>query len=123
MRISDWSSDVCSSDLDTVARVVAQGLTLSMGQPVVVANKPGANGVVAAQALASSPADGYSYLVTDGSMLSINPSLYKDQSYDPKRDFVPVSLTATSPPFLAPSPPPQRKNAVSGNPVADNKKH
>ncbi|CAP40584.1 Bug family tripartite tricarboxylate transporter substrate binding protein [Bordetella petrii] len=88
---------------DTVARVVAQGLTLSMGQPVVVENKPGANGVVAAQALASSPADGYSYLVTDGSMMSINPSLYKDLPYDPKRDFVPVSLVATSPLFLAAS--------------------
>ncbi|MCD0502936.1 Bug family tripartite tricarboxylate transporter substrate binding protein [Bordetella petrii] len=88
---------------DTVARVVAQGLTQSLGQPVVVENKPGANGVVAAQALASSPADGYSYLVTDGSMMSINPSLYKDLPYDPKRDFVPVSLIATSPLFLATS--------------------
>ncbi|MBO9354218.1 tripartite tricarboxylate transporter substrate binding protein [Bordetella petrii] len=88
---------------DTVARVVAQGLTNSLGQPVVVENKPGANGVVAAQTLASSPADGYTYLVTDGSMMSINPSLYKNLPYDPKRDFVPVSLIATSPLFLATS--------------------
>jgi tripartite-type tricarboxylate transporter receptor subunit TctC len=86
---------------DTVARVVAQRLTLNMGQSVVVENKPGANGVVAAQALASSPHDGYTYLVTDGSMMSINPTLYKDLSYSPKRDFVPVSLIATSPLFLA----------------------
>lgn len=88
---------------DTVARVVAQGLTSSLGQPVVVENKPGANGVVAAQALASAEADGYTYLVTDGSMMSINPSLYKNLPYDPKRDFVPVSLIATSPLFLATS--------------------
>ncbi|HYG43633.1 MAG TPA: tripartite tricarboxylate transporter substrate binding protein [Bordetella sp.] len=88
---------------DTVARVVAQGLTTSLGQPVVVENKPGANGVVAAQTLSSSPPDGYSYLVTDGSMMSINPSLYKNLPYDPKRDFVPVSLIATSPLFLATS--------------------
>lgn len=88
---------------DTVARVVAQRLTAALGQPVVVENKPGANGVVAAQALTSSSRDGYTYLVTDGSMMSINPSLYKDLSYDPNRDFVPVSLIATSPLFLATS--------------------
>ncbi|ANN69393.1 4,5-dihydroxyphthalate dehydrogenase [Bordetella bronchialis] len=88
---------------DTVARVVAQRVTASLGQSVVVENKPGANGVIAAQALMSSPRDGYTYLVTDGSMMSINPALYKDLSYDPKRDFVPVSLIATSPLFLATS--------------------
>lgn len=88
---------------DTVARVVAQRVTINIGQSVVVENKPGANGVIAAQALMSSPRDGYTYLVTDGSMMSINPSLYKDLSYDPKRDFVPVSLIATSPLFLATS--------------------
>lgn len=88
---------------DTVARVVAQRVTASIGQSVVVENKPGANGVIAAQALMSGPRDGYTYLVTDGSMMSINPTLYKDLSYDPKRDFVPVSLIATSPLFLATS--------------------
>lgn len=86
---------------DTVARVVAQRVSQNLGQPVVVENKPGANGVIAAQTLTSSPRDGYTYLVTDGSMMSINPALYKDLSYDPKRDFVPVSLIATSPLFLA----------------------
>ena len=88
---------------DTVARVVAQRLTTTLGQSVVVENKPGANGVIAAQALMSSPPDGYTYLVTDGSMMSINPSLYKDLPYEPKRDFLPVSLIATSPLFLATS--------------------
>lgn len=86
---------------DTVARVVAQHVSGSLGQSVVVENKPGANGVIAAQALMSSPRDGYTYLVTDGSMMSINPALYKDLSYSPKRDFAPVSLIATSPLFLA----------------------
>lgn len=86
---------------DTVARVVAQRISQNLGQAVVVENKPGANGVIAAQTLTSSPRDGYTYLVTDGSMMSINPALYKDLSYDPKRDFVPVSLIATSPLFLA----------------------
>jgi tripartite-type tricarboxylate transporter receptor subunit TctC len=86
---------------DTVARIYAQRLGEKVGQSVVVDNKPGANGVVAAQALASAPADGYTFLVTDGSMFSINPAIYKNLSYDYKRDFVPVSLAARAPLFLA----------------------
>src|SRR5512137_1953219 len=58
---------------DTVARIVAQRLGERIGQSVVVDNRPGANGGIAATVLASAPADGYSFLVTDGSMLSINP--------------------------------------------------
>lgn len=86
---------------DTVARIYAQRLGERLGQSVVVDNKPGANGVVAAQAMAASPKDGYTFLVTDGSMFSINPSLYKTISYDYKRDFVPVSLAARAPLYLA----------------------
>lgn len=86
---------------DTVARIYAQRLSDRLGQSVVVDNKPGANGVVAAQAMAASPKDGYTFLVTDGSMFSINPSLYKTISYDFKRDFVPVSLAARAPLYLA----------------------
>lgn len=86
---------------DTVARIYAQRLGDRLGQAVVVDNKPGANGVVAAQAMAVAPKDGYTLLVTDGSMFSINPSLYKTISYDYKRDFVPVSLAARAPLYLA----------------------
>jgi len=86
---------------DTVARVFAQKLGERLGQSVVVDNKPGANGVVAAQTMAASPKDGYTFLVTDGSMFSINPSIYKSISYDYKRDFVPVSLAARAPLYLA----------------------
>jgi tripartite-type tricarboxylate transporter receptor subunit TctC len=86
---------------DTVARIFAQRLTDRLGQSVVVDNKPGANGVVAAQVLASSPADGYTFLVTDGSMFSINPAIYKNLSYEYKRDFLPVSLAARAPLYLA----------------------
>ena len=84
-----------------VARIFAQRLQDRLGQSVVVDNKPGANGVVAASTLASSPADGYTFLVTDGSMFSINPAIYKNLSYDYKRDFVPVSLAARAPLYLA----------------------
>ena len=86
---------------DTVARIFAQRLTERLGQSVVVDNKPGANGVVAAQALASSPKDGYTFLVTDGSMFSINPAIYKNLGYDYKRDFMPVSLAARAPLYMA----------------------
>ncbi len=86
---------------DTVARIFAQRLGDRIGQAVVVDNKPGANGVVAAQALASVPSDGYTFLVTDGSMFSVNPAIYKNLSYEFKRDFVPVSLAARAPLYLA----------------------
>ena len=86
---------------DTVARVVGQRLSDKWGQPVVIENKPGGNGVVAAQALATKPADGYTMLVTDMSMFSINPFVYKSLPYDPQKDFTFVSLTARAPLFLA----------------------
>lgn len=86
---------------DTVARIFAQRLGDRLGQSVVVDNRPGANGVVAAQVLASSPKDGYTFLVTDGSMFSINPAIYKNLGYDYKRDFMPVSLAARAPLYLA----------------------
>jgi tripartite-type tricarboxylate transporter receptor subunit TctC len=86
---------------DTVARVVGQRLSDKWGQPVVIENKPGGNGVVAAQALAQKPADGYTMLVTDMSMFSINPFVYKSLPYDAQKDFTFVSLTARAPLFLA----------------------
>ena len=86
---------------DTVARMLAQRLQESFGQTFVVENRPGANGAVAAAALSTAAADGYTLLVTDGSMLTINPLLYKKLSYDPHADFLPVSLVARSPLFLA----------------------
>ena len=86
---------------DTVARIFAQRLGEKLGQPVVVDNRPGANGVVAAQAIATAPKDGYTFLVTDGSMFSINPAIYKNLGYDYKRDFLPVALLARAPLYLA----------------------
>ena len=89
---------------DTVARIFAQRLGDKLGQSVVVDNRPGANGVVAAQAIATAPKDGYTFLVTDGSMFSVNPAIYKNLGYDYKRDFMPVSLAARAPLYLAVNP-------------------
>ena len=89
---------------DTVARIYSQKLGDQIGQPVIIDNKPGANGTNAAQALALAPIDGYTFLVTDGSTFSINPLMYKNLSYDYKRDFVPISLIARAPLYLAVNP-------------------
>jgi tripartite-type tricarboxylate transporter receptor subunit TctC len=86
---------------DTVARLIGQRLADKWGQAVVVENKPGGNGVVAAQALAAKPADGYTLMVTDGSMFSINPFVYENLPYDALKDFTFISLTARAPLFLA----------------------
>src|SRR3954467_10693156 len=89
---------------DTVARIVAQRLGDRLGQPVVVDNRPGGNGAVAAGVFTSSAADGYTFLLTDGSMFSINPKLYSKLAYDADKDFIPVALIARAPLFLALNP-------------------
>lgn len=89
---------------DTVARILARYLPEAVGQPVVVDNKPGAGGAVAAATLTSSPADGYTLMLTDGSTLAITPLLTKSTTYDVARDFVPVSLVGKAPLFLAVNP-------------------
>ena len=88
---------------DTIARVVGQRLTEKWGQPVVVENRPGSNGVVAAQYVLTKPADGYTLMVTDLATFSINPFTYKSLPYAEK-DFAFVSLTARAPLFLALNP-------------------
>ena len=88
---------------DTVARIVARRLQEQLGQSVVVENRPGANGGVAAVTLTTAPADGYTFMVTDGSVVSINPVIYSKLPYNPE-DLVPVALLARAPLFLAAHP-------------------
>jgi tripartite-type tricarboxylate transporter receptor subunit TctC len=77
---------------DIVARLVAQPLSARLGQPVVVENKPGANTIVATDAVAKSPADGHTILMTTDATFSINPHLYAKLPYDARRDFSPVTM-------------------------------
>jgi tripartite-type tricarboxylate transporter receptor subunit TctC len=86
---------------DTVARVVGQKLSDKWGQPVVIENKPGGNGVVSAQALSTRAADGYTLMITDGTMFSVNQFIYAKLPYDPVKDFTFISLIARAPLFLA----------------------
>ncbi len=89
---------------DSVARIVAQKLTERLGQSVVVDNKPGGNGVVAYQNLMAGVADSHSFIVSDGSMLSITPQLNKAANYQVGKELLPVSLIARSPLFLVAHP-------------------
>src|SRR3982751_905528 len=81
---------------DQLGRLLAQKLSETIGQQVVVDNRPGAAGVLAADAVAKSPPDGYTLLMTTTSIYAIIPSLRKDLQYDSVRDFVPVSRIATA---------------------------
>jgi tripartite-type tricarboxylate transporter receptor subunit TctC len=75
---------------DSVARVIGQQLTVQMGQPVLVENRPGANGVIGAELVAKAAPDGYTVLVTSTSF-AINPSIYKTLPFDALKDFAPVT--------------------------------
>lgn len=77
---------------DTTARLISNPIAEQTGQPVVVDNRAGANGFIAAQAVAGAPADGYTFLVTTSTTHAVNAALFKRLPYDPIKDFAPVSL-------------------------------
>jgi tripartite-type tricarboxylate transporter receptor subunit TctC len=81
---------------DIVARLVAARMSESLGQSVVVENRTGAAGSIAAAAVAKAPPDGYTILVVSSSY-AINPSLYSNLPFDPQKDLAPVSLLAEAP--------------------------
>jgi tripartite-type tricarboxylate transporter receptor subunit TctC len=88
---------------DILGRIVAQNLSERFGQQVVVENKPGASGMIGADLVAKSPPDGYT-LLANASIHVINPSLYKNPTYDAIKDFTPVSLIAEVPLVLVVAP-------------------
>jgi tripartite-type tricarboxylate transporter receptor subunit TctC len=79
---------------DFMARLLADKLKSSLGQTVVVENKPGANGAIAAKQIADSDPDGYTLFFTTVGAVAINPGLRSDLPYDPVKDFAPVGLAA-----------------------------
>ncbi|MBX3601916.1 MAG: tripartite tricarboxylate transporter substrate binding protein [Rubrivivax sp.] len=79
---------------DVIGRSVAQSLGEALGQQVVVENRPGANGNLGADAVAKSPADGYTLLLSSGGAMTVNPFLYTSMPFDPQRDLVPVASAA-----------------------------
>jgi tripartite-type tricarboxylate transporter receptor subunit TctC len=86
---------------DTSARLLGRRLQERVGQSVVVENRAGGNGSIAASVIASSPADGYTLLVVDTTLLSVSPLFVSQLSYNPQKDLVPIAALARTPLFLA----------------------
>jgi tripartite-type tricarboxylate transporter receptor subunit TctC len=82
---------------DVVARLLGQRLGEAWGQPVVIENRVGAGGNIGADVVAKSAPDGYTLLMTSGSIVTANPYMYKSLPFDPARDFVPITNVATGP--------------------------
>lgn len=87
-------SVTAGGSIDTIARSYGEVLSQALGQSVVIENKPGANGNIAAAAVARAAPDGYTLLATGGSTLNLNPFLYPSLPFDPVKSFTPVCLTA-----------------------------
>jgi tripartite-type tricarboxylate transporter receptor subunit TctC len=79
---------------DIVARLIGQKMSEDWGQPVVIDNRPGANTVIGAQAVAKAAPDGYTLLMAIDSTLTMNQNLYRNLAYDPLNDFAPITTTA-----------------------------
>jgi tripartite-type tricarboxylate transporter receptor subunit TctC len=85
---------------DVVARILQAKLSDNLGQPIVIENRPGATGTVAAAMVAKSPADGYTVMMGHVSVNAIAPSLFTNLQYDVIKDFAPIILAASVPHFI-----------------------
>ena len=89
---------------DILARTVGEKLSMALGQPVIIENKPGAGGGVGAEFVAKAAPDGYTIMGGTISTHAINASLYRNLPYDPVKDFVPITLIARVPNMLVVNP-------------------
>src|ERR1700674_2596131 len=89
---------------DLVARALADPLAKALGQAVVVENRPGAGGNIAAEAVAKSAPDGHTLLMGTNGPLAVSPALYRNLAYDPLADLAPVTLVGTAPNLIAVNP-------------------
>jgi len=89
---------------DLTARTLAQKMGDAMGQPIVVDNRPGANGLIGTDLVAKAAPDGYTILLVDRGALGINPSLYAKLPYDPLRDFAYIGIATEGPYVLVVNP-------------------
>ena len=85
---------------DLLPRAVGAGLAESLGQQVIVENRPGASQIIGMQAAAKAPPDGYTLVFGSVTSLAINPSVHRNLPYDPVKDFAPVALCVTTPLYL-----------------------
>ena len=89
---------------DVVARILAQHLTTSLGQTVIVENKPGAAGMIAANTVAKSSPDAYTLLITDDGVLISMPQIQKNIPYDPLNDLLPIGMVCMFPYVIVTNP-------------------
>ena len=90
--------------VDVVARIVGDRLSNKLGQPFVVENRAGANGMIAAEGVARADADGYTILACNSSTITLNKTLFKDIRYDPQADFAPLTTVVSAPLVLVVNP-------------------
>src|SRR5215208_7690004 len=81
---------------DVMARIVGEKMSKTLGQQVVIENRPGAGGSTATRQVAKSAPDGYTLVIGGTGTLAVNPTLYGNVGYDPRKDFAPVGLIGTS---------------------------
>ncbi|MFM9885740.1 MAG: Bug family tripartite tricarboxylate transporter substrate binding protein, partial [Burkholderiales bacterium] len=89
---------------DVLARLVAQKMSDTLGQQVIVENKPGASGILAAESVARAEPDGHTLFVGDIGHYALNPFIHAKLPYDPNRDLVPVTQAVHGPLFLVVNP-------------------
>jgi tripartite-type tricarboxylate transporter receptor subunit TctC len=83
--------------VDAMARIVAERLAIALGEQIIIENRGGAAGVIGTRAAAKAAADGYTLVMSTSGTTSINPSLYVNAGYDPRKDFAPIGLVASTP--------------------------
>ncbi|NYT36399.1 tripartite tricarboxylate transporter substrate binding protein [Allopusillimonas soli] len=88
---------VAGASTDALARLVGQSVSEQLGQPVVVENRSGAGGMIAADHVMQQPSDGYTFMLTTDGILSVNPVIYKKVAYDSLKDFQPLSIAVNAP--------------------------
>jgi tripartite-type tricarboxylate transporter receptor subunit TctC len=83
--------------VDAVARIVAEKLGAGLGQQVIIDNRGGVAGIIGMRVAATAAPDGYTIVMSHTGITAINPTLYTNPGYDPRRDFTPIGLIATTP--------------------------
>ncbi|MCS3761082.1 Bug family tripartite tricarboxylate transporter substrate binding protein [Bradyrhizobium centrosematis] len=90
--------------VDVAARIIGDRLSNRLGQPFVVENRAGANGMIAAEGVARADGDGYTMLACNSSTITLNKTLFKDIRYDPEKDFAPLTTVVSAPLVLVVNP-------------------
>ena len=89
---------------DVLARIVGKQMEQLLGEPIIIENRPGAGGNIAADSVAHAPGDGYTLLMGNNSILATNGALFAHLAYDAEKDFAPISMVGTQPNILVVNP-------------------